>query len=260
MKGVLDLTILQVGLAYLFVVLVLIIVRIRGIGREKELLLSSVRMTLQLVLVGYLLGTVFDNPHPLVTLGIVVLMVSFAIHTVLRKFKGKLSPELKKVIAASMGIGTLSCLAYFLFIVVRISPWYDPQYTIPIAGMLIGNSMTGISLGVKSLHDGMTLQRAEVEEALILGATPSDASRSIVNSTFDAAIMPTVNSMLGMGIVFLPGMMTGQILSGTSPVTAIAYQIAIMLGILGAVSLTVILMLQRGYRTYFNKQAQLRSD
>jgi putative ABC transport system permease protein len=118
--------------------------------------------------------------------------------------------------------------------------------------------MTGISLGVRSLLDGVTSQRALVEEALILGATPYDATKGIINSTFDAAILPTVNSMVGMGIVFLPGMMTGQILSGTVPTTAIAYQIAIMLGILGAVALTVIVMLHFGYRTFYNKEDQLR--
>jgi putative ABC transport system permease protein len=159
-----------------------------------------------------------------------------------------------------MGIGTLACLAYFLLVVVRISPWYEPRYFIPIAGMLVGNSMTGISLGVKSLLEGMTVQRALVEEALILGATPQDALKSIVNSTFDAAILPTVHSMVGMGIVFLPGMMTGQILSGTSPTTAIAYQIAIMLGILGAVALTVFIMLNWGCRTFFNREHQLRQQ
>lgn len=120
--------------------------------------------------------------------------------------------------------------------------------------------MTGISLGVKSLLEGMTTQKALVEEALILGATPQAATRKIINSTFDVAIMPTIQSMVGMGIVFLPGMMTGQILSGTSPTTAIAYQIAIMFGILGAVALTVILLLQLGYRTFFNKEDQLNED
>jgi putative ABC transport system permease protein len=159
-----------------------------------------------------------------------------------------------------MAVGTLSCLVYFLLVVVRISPWYEPQYFIPIAGMLVGNSMTGISLAVKSLLEGMTFQRAAVEEALMLGATPQDAARAIVNSTFDAAILPTINSMVGMGIVFLPGMMTGQILSGTVPTTAISYQIAIMLGILGAVALTVFIMLHWGTRTFFNKEQQLRPD
>ncbi|NLW88182.1 MAG: iron export ABC transporter permease subunit FetB [Clostridiaceae bacterium] len=258
MNGVRELTILQVALAYVFVLIVLAIVRARGIRREKEILLASVRMTIQLVLVGYLLVYVFENPNPFITVGIIILMEVFAVFTVFRKFKGRLSGALKRVIAVSISSGTLLCLFYFLLVVVRISPWYDPQYFIPIAGMIVGNSMTGISLGVKSLTDGMTVQKASVEEALILGAAPQEAVRDILNTTFDSAIMPTINSMLGMGIVFLPGMMTGQILSGTLPTTAIAYQIAIMLGIFGSVALCVILTIQLGIRTFFNKEQQLR--
>lgn len=257
MNKIIDLTVLQVALAYIFVLIVLAIVRVRGIKREKEIVISSVRMTVQLILTGYVLAYVFHNPNPFITGGIILVMEAFAVYTVLNKFKGRLSNPLKKVIAFSMSTGTLSCIVYFLFVVVHISPWYDPQYFVPIAGMLIGNSMTGISLGVNSLLEGITTQKDLVEEALILGATPQAATRSIINSTFDAAIMPTINSMVGMGIVFLPGMMTGQILSGTSPTTAIAYQIAIMLGILGAVALTVIIMLQLGCRTFFNKEEQL---
>lgn len=258
MKGVLDLTVWQVALAYVFVLLVLVILRVRGIKREKELIISSVRMTLQLILTGYVLVYIFANPHPFFTIAMILLMEAFAVYTVYKRFKGKLSKHLKYVILISISIGTLLCLVYFLLVVVRISPWYDPQYFIPIAGMLVGNSMTGISLGVKSLLDGMTTQKALVEEALVLGATPKAATAKIINSAFDAAILPTINTMVGMGIVFLPGMMTGQILSGTAPTTAITYQIAIMLGILGAVSLSVILLLQLGYRTFFNKDDQLQ--
>ena len=260
MNGVIDLTVFQVALAYVFVLMALVIMRFLGIKREKELIISSVRMTLQLVLVGYLLVYIFDNPNPFVTVGIIFVMEAFAVYTVFKKYQGKLSRPLKKVIAFSISMGTLSCLVYFLLIVVRISPWYQPQYFIPIAGMFIGNSMTGISLGVKLLLDGMITQRALVEEALILGAIPQAATKSIINNTFDAAILPTMYSMVGMGIVFLQGMMTGQILSGTSPTTAIAYQIAIMLGILGAVALTVIIMLQLGYRTFFNNDDQLKDS
>lgn len=91
----------------------------------------------------------------------------------------------------------------------------------------------------------------------MLGATPKMASRDIVNQAFDAAMLPTINSMVTMGIVFLPGMMTGQILSGISPLVAVEYQIAIMLGIVGSVSLSVILFVQLGYRTYFNHRSRL---
>ncbi len=254
---VISLGILQVALAYVFVVILLIIIRARGIKREKEILVSSVRMTLQLILVGFLLVYIFDNPNPLITIGIIALMITFSLFTVIKKFKGQISKPLKLVIVFAMSTGSVLCLFYFLLIVIQVSPWYDPRYFIPIAGMIIGNSMTGLTLGAKSLIEGMTEQRAFVEEALILGATPKAASKKIINNSFDSAILPTINSMLGMGIVFLPGMMTGQILSGTSPLTAIAYQIAIMLGILGSVSLTVILMLQLGYKTFFNRQGQL---
>ncbi|MBR0600613.1 ABC transporter permease [Sinanaerobacter chloroacetimidivorans] len=257
MNNIIDLTFWQILLAYIFVLIVLFFVHKRGLKREKEIVISSLRMTLQLILTGYVLVAIFSYPNPLLTGVMILLMEIFAIGTILRKFKGKVTSKLRKIIAVSMFFGTFSCLIYFLFIVVRISPWYDPRYFIPIAGMLIGNSMTGISLGVKSLSEGIETQRNLIEEALILGATPQMAMREIINRTFDAAIMPTIQSMMGMGIVFLPGMMTGQILSGTLPTTAIAYQIAIMLGILGAVSVSVMIMLQLGYRTYFNEEDQL---
>lgn len=257
MSGIISLNLWQVMLSYVFVLLVLVIIKKRGLKREKEILISSIRMTIQLILAGYLLAFVFNKPSPVTTAFIIALMECFAVFTVYKKFKGRLSVNLKKSIAISMVSGTMSCLLFFLLIVVQIDPWYDPQYFIPIAGMLVGNSMTGISLGVKSLIEGMTIQKNLVEEALVLGATPKMATKSIIDNTFDAAIMPTINSMVGMGIVFLPGMMTGQILSGTLPTTAVAYQISIMFGILGAVSLTVILMLQLGYRSFFNEEDQL---
>ncbi len=257
MKGIIELTPFQLALAYLSVLVVILILQKRSIRKEKEVLIASIRMTLQLILTGFVLTFIFENPHPLLTFGFLAVMETFAVYTVFKKFKGKLQPALKRVIALSLIAGTVGSLLYFLWVVVRIDPWYDPQYFIPIAGMLIGNSMTGISLSVQSLVRSMTERRAYVEEALILGATPKKAVDEIVNSTFDAAILPTINSMIGMGIVFLPGMMTGQILSGTSPQTAVLYQAAIMLGILGAVSLSVISLLVFGTRTFFNDQAQL---
>lgn len=257
MDGVMDLQLWQMAASYIFILILLFIVRARGISREKEILISTIRMTIQLILTGYILVYLFNNINPLYTIMIIVIMEIFAIYNIFKRTKSKLSKPLKKIIAVSMIFGTLSSLIYFLLVVVNISPWYDPRYFIPIAGMLIGNSMTGISLGVTRLVDGMNSQRHLVESALMLGATPKMASKEIVDTAFDSAILPTINSMVGMGIVFLPGMMTGQILSGTSPVTAIEYQIAIMLGILGSVALTVILFVQLGYKTFFNNESQL---
>jgi putative ABC transport system permease protein len=257
MNGVIDLQIWQLASAYIFILILLFIVKARGIPREKEILISTARMTIQLILTGYILIYLFDNPSPLLTIGAIILMEAYAVNNIFKRSKSKLSSRLKKIITLSMISGTVLSLLFFLLIVVRVSPWYDPRYFIPVAGMLIGNSMTGITLGVTRLIDGMNTQKHLVEAALMLGATPKTACKQIVDNAFDSAIIPTINSMVGMGIVFLPGMMTGQILSGTSPVTAIEYQIAIMLGILGSVALTVILFVQLGYKTFFNHQSQL---
>src|SRR6056297_1715471 len=257
MNSIIELNIMQVASAYIFSLIVLIIVKVRGISREKEIIISTIRMTLQLIFTGYVLVYIFENMNPWVTILVIIAMEIFAINNIYKRTKGELSKKMKTIIAGSMVAGTLASLIFFLFVVVKISPWYNPRYFIPIAGMLIGNSMTGISLGVTRLVDGMHSQRHLVESALMLGATPKMAAKEIVDNAFDSAILPTINSMVGMGIVFLPGMMTGQILSGTSPITAIKYQMAIMLGILGSVSLTVILFVQLGYRTFFNKEDQL---
>ncbi len=253
-----DLTLIQLASAYIFVVILLVIVRYRGINREGDIILASLRMTLQLVLIGYVLIYIFDNPSPFFTIIFVLLMEVFAIFNIFSRVKEDISSNLKKVIAFSMMIGTLSSMIYFLFIVIRVAPWYNPRYFIPITGMLIGNSMTGISLGVSRLISGIESNKNQIESALMLGAQPKIAVKRIVDNAFDSAVLPTINSMLGMGIVFLPGMMTGQILAGLSPLSAIKYQIAIMLGILGSVSLTVIIFINLAYKTFFNKDSQLK--
>lgn len=257
MNGAVNLNIWQLVAAYVFVIILILIVRMRGIAREKQILISTVRMTVQLVLVGYLLVYLFDNINPFFTIGVVIIMEVFAVYNIFKRAKYRLSKRLKRAVAISMTIGTLSCLFYFLLVVLRVNPWYNPRYFIPIAGMIIGNSMTGVSVGVNQLVDGMQTKKHLVESALMLGASPKIAAKDIVNSAFDSAILPTINSMLGMGIVFLPGMMTGQILSGTSPLTAIEYQIAIMLSILGSVALTVVIFVQLGYKSFFNSEDQL---
>lgn len=247
----------QVGLGYIFVVFLLFMIKSRGINKEKELIIASIRMTLQLIIVGHFLTLVFKYPNPFITFSIILVMVIFAIYTIISKFKKEISFSLKKIIALSMILGALPVVLLFMWLIIQIEPYYNPQYFIPITGMIIGNSMTGISLAVHTFVKGFTQNRNEIEELLILGATPKEASNDIINSSFDAAIMPTLNSMLGMGIIFLPGMMTGQILSGITPTMAILYQIAVMLGILGGVSLSSFLFLNLGYKTYFNSKHQL---
>jgi len=214
-------------------------------------------MTVQLVLVGYLLTYVFQNPNPFITLIIILFMELFVIYNIYARVESTLSKNLKVVIGLSMLIGTVVSILFFLFIVINIDPWFMPQYFIPISGMLIGNSMTGISLGAQGLINGMKDSKKEIENSLMLGATPHQATKDIQNRSFYNAVLPTINSMIGMGIVFLPGMMTGQILAGAAPLTAIKYQIVVMLGILGSATLTVYLMVKWGRKSFFNSRAQI---
>jgi putative ABC transport system permease protein len=257
MKQIVDLSVSQLIVASLFVWICLGLVRWLGVAREKEILVASIRMTLQLILTGYVLVAVFEYPSPWISLLSVLVMEWFAVSTVIKRFDKQIAFPLKRAMACSMFLGTLGSIAVFQFGVLNVTPWFNPRYFIPVSGMLIGNSMTGIALGAKTLVERMQLEKRQIEERLMLGATPFIATRECVRASFESAIVPTLNAMLGMGVVFLPGMMTGQILSGTSPQTAISYQIAIMFGILGAVALSVMLMLQWGVRTFFNAQAQL---
>lgn len=243
--------------AYVFVLLVLLIFKWRGISRKLKLTIATLRMTIQLVIAGYVLNYIFENPNPVLVVLIVLLMEFFAIYTIFKSIDHKMSKQLKIVIALSMLSGSLVALVYFNTIVLNVSPWFDARYVIPIAGMMIGNAMTGVTLGVQSLLDNMVTNRDKIEASLMLGANPSKAVKPYVDRAFDSSVLPTINNMVGMGIVFLPGMMTGQILAGLSPVTAIQYQLAIMLGILGGVAMSVILFTQFAYRTFFNKEVQL---
>jgi putative ABC transport system permease protein len=185
-------------------------------------------------------------------------MEGFAVFTIIGRVRKKILPSLRPIIALSMVAGTSGALAYFLFVIVRVQPWYDPRYFIPVAGMIMGNSMNGISLGVERLASGIRAQADQVEGALMLGATTRTAALPFVRDAFSAGLMPLINTMMGRGVVFLPGMMTGQILAGIAPLEAIRYQIAIMVSIAGSVAVSVFLVTELGYRRFFNRESQLR--
>lgn len=259
MPEIIEINLLQLTAAYVFLLILLIIVRRQGIGQEKEILIGSLRMTVQLVMAGYVLVFILDQRHFVFSLLALVVMETFAVRNIFARLGAKISKPLRRVIIFATLGGTLSSLLYFLLVVLNLTPWYDARYFVPLAGMIIGNSMTGVALGADRLLDGMKNRRGQVEAALMLGSSPHEATRIIVNDAFATAILPTMNSMVGMGIVFLPGMMSGQIIAGISPLTAISYQIAIMMGILGGVSLSVFIMVKFSYRTFFNSQEQLRN-
>lgn len=247
-------TIWQLIAAYIFVILLLILFKIRGIDKKKQVVVSTLRMTLQLVLAGYLLTLAFNNPSWWLTLAIFAGMLVFAVLTVTYRAPKELRPVVRRPVAIAI-VGGASCvMVYFLALVIGVKPWYETRYFVSIAGMVLGNSMTGVALSMNTLITEFKQNRGHIEQALMLGASPRRATRDSINNAFTNAILPTLTSMLTMGAVTLPGMMTGQILAGTPPELAVRYQIGVMLAILGSVAICVLIFLTMAARCFLKRE------
>ena len=255
MSDIIVLNIWQFALIYLLLVIILIVMKKCRINQTKLLIVASFRMTAQLVLAGLILTFIFENPHPLFTVAYILLMTGFAIHLILSR-NPKLNKSFKIIVAISLAATGLLVVCFFIMAVVGVS-LFNPQYTIPISGMIFGNALTGVTLGLKTFQESISAGRNRIEAMMNIGATPQKILTPFVNQAIETALLPTMNSMLGMGIISLPGMMTGQILSGTLPMTAILYQIAILIAISAVVCLSVFTSLIFGYRTLYNKRSQI---
>ena len=255
MSAIVELNLWQFALIYLLLLIVVTVFRFTKINQTKSLLWASARMTLQLTLSGLILTYIFQHPHPAFVALYLAGMIAFAIYRVFKLNRG-LNPRFKRIIGASIGFSGLMVMIYFVTLVVGENLG-NPQYVIPISGMLMGNTMTGVSLGVKTFYKTLEDQSARIETLQNMGVKPDKLFMPFVRQSMETAILPTINTMVGIGIVSLPGMMTGQILSGTLPTTAILYQIAIMIAICTTVCMSTFGSLYFGYRTLYNKRGQV---
>ena len=255
MNDIISLNLWQFALVYLLLIVVLLVMKKCKINQTKLLVVASLRMTVQLALAGLALTYIFEHPHPLFTVAYLLLMTGFAIFTALSRNKG-INKRFKAIVGASLAATGLCTVAFFIVAVVG-ADIFNARYTIPISGMIMGNAMTGVSLGLRVFNESIQAQRGRIDALLNIGATPRKILTPFVNQALETALLPTINSMVGMGIISLPGMMTGQILSGTLPMTAILYQIAIIIAICAVTCLSVFCSLYFGYRTLYNKRHQM---
>jgi putative ABC transport system permease protein len=215
------------------------------LGLGRQLMLAAVRTVVQLLAIGYVLGWVFEHHYWYVVLPLMCLMTLIAGASAAgrgrRTYAGQRADSILSVWVSSWLVTAVG-----LFVVIRIHPWYEPQYAIPILGMILGNTLTGVSLGIERMTQELTSGRNSVEMILALGGSRWEAAQLAVRQAVRAGMTPTLNQMSVVGIVSLPGMMTGQVLAGESPLDAVRYQIVIMfliaaasaLGTVGAVLLT----------------------
>lgn len=209
-----------------------------GLGLEKRLAVASLRMVGQLLLVGLVLTWLFTHGSALLTAAVALAMVLFAGWEIL----GRQDRRLLGVWGYGLGTGCMllasSVVTVFaLTTQLRPEPWYDPRYAIPLLGMVLGNTMTGIALGQNTLTQAAVQRRAAIEAQLALGRDRRVALAPIVRQALATAWMPIINTMSATGVVSLPGMMTGQILGGVEPVEAVKYQILILFLIAGGTGL-----------------------
>ena len=232
-----------------------------GLGQARALVVAAVRTTVQLLLIGLVLKTLFAVGEWYWVLLLAVFMLAVAGREVMarqkRRFAGVWGYGLGTV---SMLISSFSVTVLTLTVLVGPTPWYLPQYAIPLLGMLLGNTMTGVSLGLDRLTDAAWQQRAVIEGRLMLGQSWNEAVSSVRREAARSGLTPMINAMAAAGVVSLPGMMTGQILAGTPPVEAVKYQILIMLLIAVGTGFGTLLAVWVGTRRLFDERERLRLD
>ena len=226
------------------------------LGLGRTLWLASVRTVVQLLLIGFILEWIFSLEDALPLFCVLAVMVLFAgraaVGRVERTFDGIFWRS-----GLTLGATGLLTAVIVTAGIIGVDPWYEPQYLLPLLGMILGNSLTGISLCLDKLLEDLDLRAEAIEADLALGASRWEASREPVTSAIRRGMIPIINSMMVVGIVSLPGMMTGQILAGANPIEAVKYQVVVMFRLVAAASIGYTGVALHTYRRLLNGRHQL---
>lgn len=223
---------------------------------EKDLAIGVVRTFVQLLAMGYLLKILFGLNNALLVLTLYAAMTFFSVHIVRGRVK-----ETSVAYLAPTTLAVLFSYSLITILVTRVvigaEPWWNPQFFIPIGGMVAGNSMNSLALSLERFFSELRTRRDEVEMMLCHGADYKEATESMFRDALRAGMIPAINSMMGVGLVSLPGMMTGQILAGADPEEAVRYQIVVMLMIVASTALASIIVLLLVRRRCFSSAMTL---
>ncbi len=256
--NIIPLTPLDLSLAAALVVLLALFSWLLRLGVGRQLLIAALRTAVQLLLVGLILKALFENVHPgwLATVSLLMLLLAGREVMVRQKhrFRGWWGFGLGTL---SMFVSSFAVAFLALTVVINNQPWYLPQYAIPLLGMLLGNTMNGVSLGLDLLTRSAWEQREVIEQRLMLGGSWGEVISDIRREAMRVGLVPIINAMAAAGIVSLPGMMTGQILAGAPPVVAVNYQILIMFLIAAGTGFGTMVAVSLGARRLFDRRHRL---
>ncbi len=222
---------------------------------EKDIVISALRATVQLIIVGYLLNYIFGATHPIFTIGLLVVMLINAAYNA-----GKRGTGVTKAFHISflaIGIGATITLAILVLSGILDFTAYQ---MIPVGGMIISGAMVAVGLCYRQLVSSFNERQEEVEIKLALGASVKEASLGIIRDVVKTGMQPTIDSSKTLGIVSLPGMMTGLILAGMPPVQAVKYQIMVTFMSLSTTSIASFIACYLAYKGFFNERQQLKKN
>jgi putative ABC transport system permease protein len=230
-----------------------------AIGRR--VLIAATRSMVQLLLLGLVLKTLFGIANPWLVAGLGLLMLAVAGYEVMARQTHRLRGVWGYATGAvSMFLSSFSISLLALLALLQPSPWYTPQYAIPLLGMLLGNTMTGVAVALDNLTSRAMDRRSQIEARLALGETAAEAIGDIRRDALRAGLIPIINAMTTAGIVSLPGMMTGQILAGSPPMEAAKYQLMILFLIAAGTGLGSVTAVMIASRRLFDERERFRPE
>ena len=261
MNSMLDLSPFDLSLAAVLVLALALVSHRLRLGVGRRLLVSAFRTALQLTLIGLVLKTLFASSGP----GWVALMALIMLLGAGREVRARQKHRLRGAWSfgiglSSMFISSFAVAVLALLVVVEPTTWYAPRYAIPLLGMLLGNTMNGLSLSLNHLTQAVRGQRTLIEARLALGQTQNEAIADIRRESIRTGLIPIMNAMAAAGLVSLPGMMTGQILAGNPPADAVKYQILIMFLIAGGTGFGTLAAVWMSIHRLFDDRHRLRLD
>lgn len=250
----------RLSIAALLVVVAMVLSRAASLDMAKDLGIGAIRAAVQLLAVGYALRLLIGADHPVVVSAALVVMWLVAAWTSTKRLKhGPSSRVLFPAAFAAIGVGAFVALVPVFLFVIAPHPWFDARYIVPIGGMMLSSAMNVVAQVFERLFASAAAEEATLEQYLALGATPQQALAPYVKAALRAALLPTINGLVTVGLVALPGMMTGQIVSGTAPEQAVRYQIVIMYQLVAVAAVAGFAAAWFARRLIFTEEAQVRS-
>ena len=230
-----------------------------GVGRR--LVVGALRAAVQLLAVGYFLLFLIAHQSPESVFGVLAVMLLVAAVTSARRIEhGPPARVLFRAALVAIAFGAAAALVPLFVIIAPPRPWFDPRYLVPFGGMMFSNAMNVVAQVFERMFAASHADRATIEQLLALGASPRQALSTQTRAAVRAALIPTMNGLATVGLVTLPGMMTGQIISGIGPELAVRYQLVVMYQLVAVASISGALAAFFARRLMFTPREQLRED